>query len=637
MTRHTLPGFRHAFALVLLLTAVALAGAQDNYQKTYPLRSPEYEALRTLYIEQGIALPFSSGPFPEAEIRAAMDRLDIGALSDAGRNTFDWLQARLAPREDYREEGGRFRFALDPEVSLETYLHTDADNPIWEYRYEDREPLVRLPFEAWVGSGAYGIFDLALMKNIPDFSLYPTYSSEAQYTFDSNGDFGFTTEEEDPWSNLPVNPNTIDVQFPHRAFLSVGGDRWNAQVGRDIIDWGNGRTGNLYISDNTDWHDAMQLSTFWDRFKFSWIWVSLDGHLVDSEREFSSYEVGWDTDGDGVVDSFVAPGDPGFVDADGDATNNELIRAYDADVEKKNLIAQRWELRLWDRLGLAYTEGIIFGRDTVELRHLNPLYHYHNLYTNTQNIGNAHRSFEFDFAVRPGLSLYGVISPDQWSSPLEPGTNIEEEPNAVAYLAGLDYRKPVGEGYLHGTLEGVYSSPWMYIHNSPLTSITQRRFVMAEHGDQRTQIWIDRPIGHYGGNDFALIWFDVSYGKAGRYRYGFNTYYEGDGSVPINALLQSKVTDGLRDVLTEEEAKLTAPSDGYVTADGTERSAQWRTAASVYGEIWPWFFEHFNSADSTRTLRVSSELAAQWTRNRLHLPSDWAFDLQWVVSATIGF
>ncbi|MEX2443038.1 MAG: hypothetical protein WD492_05510 [Alkalispirochaeta sp.] len=623
-------------AIAVYVTVVTVVAAQENYQKTYPLRSPEYEALRALYIEQGSALPFSSGPFPEAEIRASMDRVDYGELSQAGRTTYDWLQERLRGRPDYQEENGRFQFEVTPEFTFEGYAHTDSDNPIWEHRWEDRRPFARFPLEAWVSDHAYGVFDLAFMKNIPDFSLYPTYGAGNQYQFDADGDFGFSTEEEDPWSNLPTNVNTLDVQFPHRAFLSVGGERWNAQVGRDVIDWGNGRTGNLYISDYADWHDALQLSTFWERFKFSWIWVSLDGKLTSSEREFEIYQVGWDTNGDGVIDTTVDPAVVGE-NLDTDTENVGPFAVAQPDVEHKNLIAQRFELRLWDRLGLTYTEGIIFGREQVELRHLNPLYHYHNLYTNTQYTGNAHRSFEFDFAVTPGLSLYGILSPDQWTSPLEPGTGVTDEPNAVAYLAGLDYRRPLGSGYVKGVLEGVYATPWMHIHNSPLTSITNRRFVMAQHGNERTQIWIDRPLGHYGGNDFALIWMDVSYGEVGRYRYGFNSYYEGDGSVPINALLQSKVTSGLRDSPTEEEATMTAPSSGYDAGDGSEGETQWRTAASVYGEIWPWFFENYNGSDTTRTLRLGSELSAQWTRNRLNLESDWAFDLQWVVSATIGF
>jgi hypothetical protein len=354
---------RIVFSVLIVVLGTGLADAQENAQKSYALRSPEYEALRTLYIEQGIALPFSSGPFTEAEIRLAMDRIETSKLSDPGSETFYWLLDQLEPSPVYEDEDGRFMFDIGAEFSIESYLHTDPDNRYWEYAWEDREPFARIPIEVWTGAFGYAVSDMAFLKNIPDFSIYPTYDREKQFLFEDDGDFDLETEEEDPWTNLPVNINTTDIQFPHRALISVGGDRWNASLGRDVIDWGNGRTGNLYISDHVEWYDSLQFSTFWDKFKFSWMWVSLDGTLTDDELEYERTLVGWDVDSgsgfDGVVDSYSDPG--------GGA---RAIYSYQPDVEQKNLIAQRFEVRLWDRLGIAYTMGIIFGREYIELRHL---------------------------------------------------------------------------------------------------------------------------------------------------------------------------------------------------------------------------------------------------------------------------
>ncbi|MFW5643640.1 MAG: hypothetical protein ACOCYQ_06385, partial [Alkalispirochaeta sp.] len=364
----------------------------------YSLRSAEYEALRTLYIARGIALPFSSGPFSEAEIRLGIDRLSRARLSPAEQATLDWLRQRIdaqsvAGDPAYREEGGRFAVDAGVEFSFESYLHTDRDNRYWDYRWEERKPFARIPLEGWVGRNAYAVIDLAFPKSIPDFSIYPTAGEDGRYGFDENGDYELETNEEDPWTNWPVVPTALDIQFPYRALISIGGDRWNASLGRDTVDWGNGRTGNLYISDHVEWYDTLQFSTFWDNFKFSWMWASLDGTLLDEEKEYDRSTVGWDTDNDDAVDVYTDPG--------GDATQ---VFSYDAGDEHKNLLAQRFEVRLWDRLGLAYTMGIIFGRDRVELRHLNPVYDYHNLYTNTQAVGNAHRSYEFDLALMPGIS-----------------------------------------------------------------------------------------------------------------------------------------------------------------------------------------------------------------------------------------
>jgi hypothetical protein len=604
------------FVLALAPFGIAPLVAQ-NQQKQYALRSAEYEALRTLYIAQGRALPFSSGPFSEAEIRLAMDRLDTRVMSAAGRRQFDWLRERIAAESGagdpaYQEEDGRFAFDIGAEFSVESYLHTDPDNRYWQYRWEDRMPFARFPMEAWVGSHAYGMFDLAFPKNIPDFSIYPTYQSTGQYRFDENGEYELDTAEEDPWTNWPVVPGALDIQFPHRAYIAVGGERWSASLGRDQIDGGNGRTGNLYISDYVEWYDSLQFSTFWDRFKFSWMWVSLDGTLTDEEFEYESREV----------------------------TGESTATYYDPGAEHKNLLAQRFEVRLWERLGLAYTMGIIYGREYVELRHINPIYDYHNLYTNSLWVGNALRSYEFDLAVAPGVSLYGVVAPDQWTSPLEPETDLAQEPTAFAALVGVDTRVPAGDGFVHTTLEGVYASPWMHIHNHPLTSITTRRFVMAHHSDGPTQLWYDKPIGHYGGNDFVLVWLDSSYGVSGRYRYGFSASWEGDGSVPINALLESKVDRDLRpDPVSTSEAKMTAPSSGYEDALGRTRPAMYTTALTLYGDVYPTGIGRFNAdaGSAERTLRIGSELSAQWTKNRYNLPEPWMFDLQWVVSTTIGF
>lgn len=609
-------------ALFFVAAVTPLFGIDiTNGQKMYRYGSPEYEAIRTLYIEQRLGLPFSSGPFSEAELRLALERLDPNELSDAGVELYRWVRDQFRKDPDYVEEEGRFAFDASAEINLESYVHTDTDNPFWEYGWEERKPLFNFPLEAWVTDHAYGVMELDLRKGIPDFSIYPTYDSGGQIldaTEDS--DPFFDTVEEDPFTNVWYDPVTLSVQFPHRAYMSFGGDRWNLQFGRDALDWGNGRTGNLYISGYSAPHDYARLSTFWRNFKFSALWLSLDPHIVSAEREFDTYTVTVDEDGNALP-------------ADSDDPNSEFI--FEPDKEQKSLIAHRFEVRLWNRLTLAATEGIIFGRDRVELRHFNPLYLYHNLYTNTRDVGNTHMSYEFDFAITRGLNLYAAISPDQWSSPLEPETNLEDEPNGIIYLAGLDYRQPMAKGVFSSTLEGVYSTKWMYIHNHPLTSITVRRYVQAEHGVGRSGIYYDRPLGHYGGNDFALLWLDFNYHRINRYKYGVTTYYEVDGENPINALLASQKDD--RRALNEDEAIEQAPSGS---------DPQHKVVATLYGEIQPWFWGGFNGEDDP-TLSIGSEVSFQFMQNRfasvlpeetaIDFAHDWKFDMQWVFSASIGW
>lgn len=591
--------------LILWLGLVAMSApvmAQPNHQRSYPRQSREFQILRSLHIEQGMALPFSSGPFSEAELRHALDRLEPATLSPGGQESFQWLteQFRQHQERGYQEEDGRLRIAAQTVISLEAYLHTDRDNPFLEYTWEDRQPILRFPIEAWIGDGAYGIFDLDVRKNIPDFRRYEPLPGNRQ----------IRTDEEDPWTNIPIDPLTLDTQFPHRAFMSFGGDRWNVQLGRDILDWGNTHTGNLYISDYADWHDFVRLTTFWDRFKFSFAWVSLDPYLADDEIEYTT------TPGRNGTDVLTPP------------------------APHKHLITQRWETRLWGRLGLAYTEGIFLGGEAPDLRHINPVYHFHNLYTNVRKVGNAHRSFDFDIVITPGLVFYAGITPGQYTSPtLEPDTEITSEPNAYAAMAGLEWIRGIGPGLGHGVFEAVYSSPWMYIHNNTLTSMTTRRFVLAHHATS-SQVYYDKPIGHPGGNDHVQFHMDIAYQRTGMYRYGFSTSVRGDGERRINDLLEPRIdrnrpnadTTRRGGPQTESEARAIAPSGDH---------PQWTVATTLHGEIEPWFLPGFNGLSraqrnqSSRRLSVGSVLSGQWMKNRMNQPSDWEFDLQFIISGSL--
>ena len=153
-------------------------------------------------------------------------------MSAAERDTYRRLRESFAQTGHYQEENGAFTFRARPEISVEGYLNADSDNRFWEYHHERRRPMLRIPFEFWVTDHAYAIFDLDIGKNQPDFSRFPTYNGSSQFVYDpGDPDSGFRTTEERPWSNVPTNPKTLNIQFPTRAFLAGGGDHWSWQLG----------------------------------------------------------------------------------------------------------------------------------------------------------------------------------------------------------------------------------------------------------------------------------------------------------------------------------------------------------------------------------------------------------------------
>src|SRR6056297_4261700 len=114
------------FCTLLLLSVFSPLFGVDitNGQKMYRNGSPEYEAIRTLYIEQRLGLPFSSGPFSEAELRLALERLDPDLLSDSGLELYRWVRSRFENDPDYVEENGNFAFDASAEINLESYVHS---------------------------------------------------------------------------------------------------------------------------------------------------------------------------------------------------------------------------------------------------------------------------------------------------------------------------------------------------------------------------------------------------------------------------------------------------------------------------------------------------------------------------------
>lgn len=541
-------------ALGLCLLVVTAVAAQDNGQKVYPWGSPEHDTLLWLALEAGVAPPSGTGPFSAAEMEMELSRISRADLTAVGRERWEWLADRLS----YRSERERADVVLDSltfsaglELNLETYLDVSDDVTSWERPHRRRLPFLSVPLEAWAGEHAYGILDL-------DFRKFPPVPG------------GEPTSEPDPWTNVVFTDlNSLDIEFPSRAFLSVGGDFWNLQFGRDDVNWGSGHTGNMFIGDSVREYDFARLNAFWEVFKFSTIWMSMDGRLSPAERDALAegevtIEVPADTDGDGDIDS-----------DDGTETivvGNDSKYADITDIHR-SFIAHRFEVRLWDRINLIATEGIIYGGQDLDMRYLNPLMLYHNHYTNPFP-GNVHMSYEIEATITPGLMAYVQLSPDQWSAPLEQGDYTANEPNALGYLAGIRWQQPTERGYVRTIAEAAYLDPWMYIHDRGHTSLSYRDLLTTESfATNGNRAWVEAPLGYYTGNDSSVMFLEGRYVRPGAWFAGLRGRVEVRGERDMTDTLP--VGDNESD-LTEDENRARTPSGDH---------PEWTTFVTVFGEI----------------------------------------------------
>jgi hypothetical protein len=157
---------------------------------------------------------------------------------------------------------------------------------------------------------------------------------------------------------------------------------------------------------------------------------------------------------------------------------------------------------------------VIYGGKYPDLRVFNPMLVYHNFYLKDNM--NSLMSLELDYVPLPGIFLYGQFVMDQLSTNFEQdvyGRDIE--PNAAGYMAGLEYRRSAGTGYISLGYEYVYTSPWLYIREHPLVSYFSTRRIHSEArkdilGDHN-YFYVNTPLGYAYGSDVIVNSFLLSY------------------------------------------------------------------------------------------------------------------------------
>lgn len=555
-----------AVAFGLLLAHPVLG---QNDQTIYPTDSELVESVREVMTRAGIAPLFGDGPYSAAELRNELDRAIARSrepLTAELRQEVARLRAELEPVVDYRE-GDSFAFRATSVFSVESYLNLQGPGFPWAHDVAARRPLYSLPLEAWIGDGAYANMRPDVRKNYPNFRNYIT-DSEPE------------TVNPDPVTNVITDINEIDVQFPHQGFLSVGGDHWNLQFGRDHLEWGYGRTGDLLLSDYADYHDYVRLSAFFDRFKFQTVWLSLEPWLRQDEHDDPETEV-----------------DEGEPD----------------DLERhKSFMAHRFNIRLWDWGNISYTEAVMFGRDDMELRYLNPFVSYHNWFVNP-HLTNTLHSLEVEATPLPGVLGYAVLTADQWSAPTEEGSYTEDEPDALGYMAGVTWLTSLAGGRLKINGEWVRTDPWLYIGPYPHTSYYSRRRVQAENAEPATKVLLDKPLGYRYGPDaqvFSLYW---EYSRLSLF------------TLSMEGMLRYKGENTIRRLLPPVDAE----DRNRVTPSGDHPERTWELTLSA--DAYPFPLLDVRPAAAWPTgLRIGSDLTFVWTKNRGAKERDEEFDLQFI-------
>ena len=432
------------FSIIALLFAAIVStlwgGVIDsNRQKIFSIDSDVYRAIRNLYIAEGMALPSTTGPWSAAELDMMLRRVEEKGVSEASAALYEYAKSELGRGARFNPGEG-FGFTIGMDADVEIYAHTNKDDfadpddyarSFWSMAgdWNRRAPFLSVPLETWIGDNIYGYssFDIGVSRTILGLS--------DSITGGQTQPIGSSIMH-----NIPIVPPTsfadITLTFPYRAFGSIGGEWWNFSVGRDKLSWGPGVTGNLIVGDQLPYHDNARFTAFTNWFKYTFSMSSfvhpMNYHNTDN----------------GGHDWF----DPGY----GQVDPRQGLRM---------LISHRLEWRIIDKINMALTESIMYQNEqgTIDFLVLSPTAIFHNYYIRGNS--NSIASLEIDYTPVDHWNIYAEVAIDEFRLPGEFDVEDGGPPSAAGYIVGTKFSYPMGKGVLYGSLEGVYTDPYLYLRD----------------------------------------------------------------------------------------------------------------------------------------------------------------------------
>lgn len=437
---------------VFCLLLATISGA--NLQKTYQMDDEVWLRTDRLCRMTGHLGPTPASPISGAEILQALQRLDYASLTEWQKAEYDAIEELLVS-----SDGLTFKsdiVELDPTVFLgaEAYPFYSSDNVTYVEEffipYRDRIPLFYAEAEAYFMDNVY--LDLQwLIKDGPqgftqtDSGAWTSLDGHQYYYFTNfshvislgiDGRWHFMNDWSGDFKNTSFNYQ------PVKAGGAIGNSFMSLWLGRTRQAFGNGITGNFIIGDNFSYQEALKASVFSDIISYSLSLTHFDQLDADT---------GYGTSLSGI---------------------------------HQNRIIHRLDFNIMNKVRVAINLGGLFVTDSpFDLRFLSPLMIVHNWNNNYEGVtiqnrdeGNNILGIELEYSFLPGWFVSGQVVIDQFQLPTEKGSSV---PEAFGVLLNMKNITRLSSGYLESWIEGVYTSPYLYLN-------TKQRLVGYEQKDDGT-------------------------------------------------------------------------------------------------------------------------------------------------------
>ena len=424
---------------------------------------PLLEDLRALVRSQGKSFLSLTPPLSRDEVLSILDEIDPDSLPTPLRISYERILDNLFPSLTFSMD--EFAFAVHVKAALEGRYRSNTDVP-WLKKDNESQAVLALPIHLFFA-------DRLELYLEPMIAVDPSYYN---YPVSSWG------------NNIPWEIERFDLNFPLRAFVAAGGSWWNFQLGRDKLSFGPGRTGNLAVSDNPDYYDFARLSLFSKIFKYS---ILVSQMPLDIGKDGTSL----------IHDDY-----------------NSVFRPTDDffDTQHRYFYLHRLDVRLFKRLSIGVSEGVMIGNSSLELRYLNPVMVFHSFFSwkdypewgdHGGDLNGSLFSLDVEWAFLPGWALYGQMVMNEFSMPYESSNFPDQPPRGLGFLLGTEFVHTVSGWIFCWNAELVYTDPFLYTLSTPFGSmIWMRRLSDIGSKDRLRYDW----FGHREGRDMFLAALGIS-------------------------------------------------------------------------------------------------------------------------------
>ena len=361
----------------------------------------------------------------------------------------------------------------------------------------------------------------------------------------------------DSISNIPNSDSEREFEYPVFAYGNVGNNFGNwgfsATVGKEGFAIGDTKLGSIIYNSTFETDAYSVLSAYSSNFKYNLIFSQVDS--------------------------------------------------------KKFLYFHNFNIKLFQFIKIGFTEGGL-RNGPVELRFLNPTMFVHSFYSandyqKTEGNKNycSYMGITLDIFPIKNLRLYALWAQTelQTSSELK-NQHAKMVPDGYGLQTGIDFLLPSKtDGFYKFNIEGLYTTPYLYIKQSPEWSMVKLEKKYGQSTDKAS--WLGTP---FGPDTFALS-CSFGYEKPQKSAIELQNLFLMKGQIGLNTLLETTTIDGKKYPsyypITAYELGVSDEKDAISKArhKGLSGTIQYRNDLSLSGEYY--FFDFFKvAAEGTYTM-----------------------------------